>query len=127
MGQRMHGMQRKMLISQFVIISGISTIRILVSAIMELPKNYLDTLKKRTQLLKITSERQELIQCFVDKINLERVGTKFAPATWKQINGLVGQVNIRDLYWLFKKCEQGDNFSKKFFGILKSTRVNTQQ
>jgi len=43
---------------------------------MDLPKNYLDTLKKSKTPLKITSERQELIQRFVDNINLERAGTK---------------------------------------------------
>jgi hypothetical protein len=90
---------------------------------MDLPKNYLDVLKKRSRPLKITSERQELIQRFVDKINLERVGTKFKPTIWRQINGLVAHVKIADLYWLFKECERGDSFSKKFFGILKSTRV----
>ena len=90
---------------------------------MDLPKNYLDILKKSPRPLKITSERQELIQRFVDRINLERVGTKWKPVIWRQINGLVAHVRISDLYWFFKECEQGESFSKKFFGILKSTRV----
>ncbi|HBV00913.1 MAG TPA: hypothetical protein DEF00_00770 [Candidatus Taylorbacteria bacterium] len=90
---------------------------------MDIPKNYLDALKKRSRPLRITSERQECIQRFVDKINLERVGTKFRPVIWKQINGLVAHVKMGDLYWLFKECERGDSFSKKFFGILKSARV----
>lgn len=90
---------------------------------MDFPKNYLDILKKRSRPLKLTSERQECIQQFVDRINLERVGTKFKPVTWKQINGLVASVKVADLYWLYKECERGDSFSKKFFGILKSTRV----
>ena len=89
---------------------------------MDIPKDYLNALKAKKSI-KITSERQELIQRFVDKVNLERVGTKFKPVIWKQINGLVAQVKIGDLYWLYKECERGDSFSKKFFGILKSTRV----
>ena len=90
---------------------------------VDIPKDYLDTLKQRSRPLKITSERQELIQRFVDQINVERVGTKFKPVIWKQINGLIAHVKIGDLYWLFKECERGDSFSKKFFGILKSTRI----
>jgi len=90
---------------------------------MDIPPNYLDTLKHRRTPLKITSERQELIQRFVDNINPERSGTKWEPVTWKQINGLVAHVPIGDLYWFFKECGRGDSFSKKFFGILKSTRV----
>ncbi len=101
----------------------ISTIRRLVSAIMDIPKDYLAKIRQ-SKKLKITSERQELIQQFVDKINLERVGTKFKPVIWQQVNGLLGHVRrMSDLYWLFKECEQGESFSKKFFGILKNTRL----
>ena len=89
---------------------------------MDIPKDYLNRLKSKKPL-KLTSERQELIQRFVDKVNVERVGTKFKPVIWRQINGLVAQVKIGDLYWLYKECERGDSFSKNFFGILKSTRV----
>lgn len=89
---------------------------------MDIPKDYLERLKSSLRS-KATSERQELIQRFVDKINLERMGTEFKPVIWRQINGLVAHVKISDLYWFFKECEQGDSFSKKFFGILKSTRV----
>lgn len=91
---------------------------------MDIPKNYLNNFKQRGQTLKITGERQELIQRFVDKINLERVGTKFKPVIWKQINGLVAHVRVSDLYWFYKECENALSFSKKFFGILKSSRGN---
>ncbi len=90
---------------------------------IDIPKDYLENLRKPKNGLKITGERQELIQSFVEKINLERIGTKWNPVTWRQINGLVSHVKMADVYWLFKECEQGDSFSKKFFGILKSKRV----
>lgn len=90
---------------------------------IDIPKDYLENLKKPKKGLRITGERQDLIQRFTDKINLERIGTKFKPVIWRQINGLVAHVKISDLYWFFKECEQGDSFSKKFFGILKSRRV----
>ena len=89
---------------------------------IDIPKDYLENLKKRARPLKITSERQDVIQQFVDKINVERIGTPFKPVIWRQINGLLAHVKEGDLYWFFKECERGDSFSKKFFGILKSTR-----
>ncbi len=96
---------------------------------MDLPKGYIEKLKTGgvKKNLKITSERQELIQQFADKINLERVGTKFKPVIWRQINGLLAQVKIADLYWFYKTCEQRDSFSKAFFGILKGTKVTKQR
>ena len=90
---------------------------------MDIPKDYIAELKKRSRPLDITSERQELIQRLVDRINLERVGTEFKPVTWKQINGLVRHLKEGDLYWLFGECEDAQSFSKKFFGVLKGNRA----
>lgn len=90
---------------------------------MDLPKNYLNQLKKGKTPLKITSERQELIQQFVDKLNFERVGTKFKPVTARQINVLVSFLKVSDLYWLFGECERAASFSKRFFGKLRDTKV----
>ncbi len=90
---------------------------------MEIPKNYLTALKERKTLYEFTSERQELIQRFVDKINLERVGTKWKPVTARQINVLLSFLKVKDLYWLFGECERAPSFSKKFFGKLRDTKV----
>ena len=90
---------------------------------MDISKDYLEKLQARKRPLRITSERQELIQRFVDKINRERVGTEFQPVTWKQVNGLVRHLKESDLYWLFGECEHAQSFSKKFFGMLKGNRV----
>lgn len=91
----------------------------------DIPKNYLESLSKRGGGLNITSERQELIQRFVDNINLERAGTTFKPVTARQINALVSFLCVRDLYWLFAKCEHAQSFSKKFFGVLRDTKIST--
>ncbi|MEK7208597.1 MAG: hypothetical protein AAB699_03580 [Patescibacteria group bacterium] len=90
---------------------------------MDIPQNYLNTLKRRKTPYKFTSERQELIQRFVDKINLERVGTRFKPVTARQINVLISFLSVPDLYWLLGECERAPSFSKKFFGKLRDTRV----
>lgn len=89
---------------------------------MDVPKKYLDRLMKRARPLNITSERQELVQHFVDRINAERGGTRWKPTTWRQINGLVRFLKERDLYWFFGECERGERFGKTFFGILKRAR-----
>ena len=91
---------------------------------MEIPTQYLKRLQAAKRPLKITSERQDMIQRFTDKINGERVGTKWKPVIWRQINGLVAHVKIADLYWFYKRCDEGDSFSKKFFVILKNTRIS---
>ena len=86
---------------------------------MEIRKTYLEELKKkRAGMARGASERQELIQRFTDKINAERSGTKWKPATWG--HGLVRHLKEQDLYWLFSQCEKSGSFSKKFFGVLKS-------
>ncbi|HEY4508434.1 MAG TPA: hypothetical protein VJJ55_02130 [Candidatus Paceibacterota bacterium] len=90
---------------------------------MDLPKNYLAALKQRKTAYKFTSERQELIQRFVDKINLERVGTKWKPVTARQINVLISFLKTPDLYWLLGECERTPSFSKKFFGVRRDTRA----
>lgn len=90
---------------------------------MDVPKNYLHKFKPSGRKLRIASERQELIQQCVDRINAERVGTEFKPVTWKQINGLVAFFRPADLYWLMRECDKNENFGKTFFGILKSTRI----
>lgn len=90
---------------------------------MDLPKNYLAALSQRKTPLKITSERQERIQRFVDRINLERIGTKWKPVTARQINVLISFLKVSDLYWLFSECERAPSFSKKFFGVLRDTKI----
>ncbi len=67
-----------------------------------------------------TSERQEIIESFVKKINLDREGTAYKPVSWVQINGLLRKKQPSELYGLFKACEGGGcAFSKVFFGVLK--------
>lgn len=87
---------------------------------MDIAKTYLEELKKKKEKMQRgASERQELIQRFTDKINAERIGTKWKPATWGQINGLVRHLKEQDLYWLYGQCEKSESFSKKFFGVLR--------
>jgi hypothetical protein len=94
---------------------------------MQISKDYLENVAARRRPLKITSERQELIQRIAEKINAERVGTRFKPATCRQINSLVSFFSVSDLYWLESVCGKSKSFSKKFFGVLRDTRVASLQ
>jgi hypothetical protein len=90
---------------------------------MDIPKDYAEKLRERRTPYQFTSERQELIQRFVDGINVEREGTKWKPVSARQINALISFLPVRDLYWLLGKCGHAESFSKKFFGVLRDTRV----
>lgn len=87
---------------------------------MEIPKTYLKQLKKkRAATPRGASERQELVECFVNSINAERAGTPWKPVSWGQVNGLVRHLKEQDLYWLLGQCKKSESFSKKFFGVLR--------
>ncbi len=90
--------------------------------------NIADILQNKPQ--KTTSpanERQEIIQKFVDRINLERKGTEFPPVTWLKINNRLAHINSKtfdypegELYKFYRMCEESNSgFSKCFFGALK--------
>ena len=89
---------------------------------MDIPKTYLEYLNKRRPAFGGVNERQELVQRFTDKINAERVGTRFQPATWGQVNGLVRRVKGAALYRLFGECAASDSFSKRFFWLAKQMK-----
>ncbi len=94
---------------------------------MEIPKDYLERLKNQKRPRNITGERQEMIQRVTDKINRERIGTKFQEATWGQINGLVSFFTMTDLYGLWSECERAPSFGKKFFGVLRDTKPSAKK
>jgi len=85
------------------------------------PKKYLAYLSRKKKKSKFTfrSERQEIIQRFVDKINKGRKNTPFKPVTAARINFLLSHLKIMDLRWFYDRCRRAKNFSKCFFGSLK--------
>ena len=67
------------------------------------------------------SRRQELIQMYVDRINLGRKNTTFPPMTAKRLNSqYLWALDTFDLEVFFKECCASDNFGKKFFGSFKN-------
>ncbi|HYF04600.1 MAG TPA: hypothetical protein VEA59_00345 [Patescibacteria group bacterium] len=75
--------------------------------------------KQKGRELNFVNERQVVVQDFVDKINVGRIGTKFKPVTWSQINGLTSHLKGFELKHFYQECSKKNNFSSYFFWSLK--------
>jgi hypothetical protein len=81
--------------------------------------NYLDKIKERAKQPGPTSERAELVQMFVDKLNLTRGGKykKLAPA---YIASLLAYIkDVSDLRMLYKNCMNAREFGALFWYYVK--------
>ena len=85
-----------------------------------------DIISKRTKspiseggALKANSERAALISDFVERINLERLDTKFKPVIPRVIAIKTAHLSLPDLYYFFSVCKQSKSFGRTFFGSLK--------
>jgi len=65
------------------------------------------------------SKRDDFISRFQERINAERLGTKFKPLTARVVALKVSHLTIQDLDYFWKQCDKADNFGKVFFGSLK--------
>lgn len=68
---------------------------------------------------KIRSERDELLQMFIDRLNQARVGTKFKPLAARSVAIKVAHIPTSDLWAFYRQCEQAKSFSAYFFWALK--------
>ena len=79
-----------------------------------------DTLKEyKIEKKGANSERADLIGQLQQGVNDDRKGTKYKPLSARVIAIKVGHLRTADLYHLLKICNNGDSFSKVFFGSLK--------
>lgn len=69
------------------------------------------------------SERAELIQKFIDRIDEERVGTDYGPVQPKAVALKINQnprlKEMSDLYAFYQKCEKAKSFGACFFYFTK--------
>lgn len=61
------------------------------------------------------SERGDLLDYFLEKINLSRVGTNFKPMTKSGMAYLLSVYTTEQLYHLRFKCDKASNFAKCFW------------
>lgn len=69
------------------------------------------------------TERGDLLEKFLQKVNNERKGTKYKPMTMKLLAIKLSHVKTADLYYLDSVCKDYENrsgsYSKCLFGSLK--------
>ena len=68
------------------------------------------------------SERNEYVGKFTDKLNQYRNTDKYSPLKYPRVAKMIAHLSIQDLHYLWKKCEDSDNFSQCFWGLLKNNK-----
>lgn len=70
------------------------------------------------------SQRAELLETIITKINAERVGTKYKPVTPIMIAVKLKGITTGELVGFVKLCTQAKSFGQCFFGKLKKKEKN---
>lgn len=68
------------------------------------------------------SERAELIGQFLDRLNKDRLGTKFKPLTASRLGFMLCHMSVKELYLFLGQCKDAKHFSKYFFWRFKEAR-----
>jgi hypothetical protein len=70
------------------------------------------------------SEREELMQKFLNRINPSRDAMRLKPLTAASFNKLVeGWGTTSNLYWLYGECDRARNFSKMFWYKIRQSKL----
>lgn len=88
-----------------------------------------ETLRIKVRRPKTTTancERTDVINLLLAGVN-EKVGNGRNPATWKQINGQVRGLLLRELYALLKVCRNANSFGAMFWHLAKKRRLKAQK
>lgn len=72
----------------------------------------------------IRSERDELNQMFLAKLNPDRIKAGFKPLTAVRLNMMFSdsQLKTSDLWAFYRECERAKHFSKYFYWALKGSK-----
>ena len=90
---------------------------------MESMKDVLRSYNPKKSKWNFNCRRQELVQMFVDRINLGRSNTPFPPVTARRLNSqFLWAMDTFDLEVFYKECDRSPNFGKRFFGSFKNRR-----
>lgn len=72
-------------------------------------------LKKKVHTKERATERGELMQYFMGRLNPARVRDGYAPLNLPRMGRVLQGIPTKDLYYLKSVCEQAKDFSKKFW------------
>jgi len=64
------------------------------------------------------SERGDLMQYFMDRLNPYRRQDGFPPLTYPRMGKILQGLTTRDLYYLKSRCDDAKSFSKTFWWLL---------
>ena len=76
-------------------------------------------IKKELKRKDRASERGELMEYFMLKLNISRVQDGLVPLTMGRMGKILEAIPTKDLYYLKSVCDQAKNFSKKFWWEIK--------
>lgn len=71
------------------------------------------------------TERGELMQYFIDRINPGRIRDGLPKITMGRMGKILEQIPTKDLYYLKRICDDSGNFSKRFFWELDPKKHQT--
>lgn len=90
---------------------------------METLKDLAAKFLHRPPVSKARTEREDLIEQFRERLNLERIGTKYKPLSFMAVKMKVHHLSDHDLKYLWSICKDSKGgFSKCFFGSLKAKK-----
>ncbi|MBI2610501.1 hypothetical protein HYW60_01015 [Candidatus Kaiserbacteria bacterium] len=80
---------------------------------------HIGTHLKRTAAKSRATERGELMKYFCERLNKSRVRDGLPPITMARMGKILEKVPTKDLYYLKRVCDDAQNFSKKFWWLIK--------
>jgi hypothetical protein len=89
---------------------------------MDLPANYQEKFKPARNSVVPRSEWEEQLDKFAEQLNPGRVADGYKPYTHSRIAGILAKAGVHDApsaYLLFKRCENGNSFSRLFSYLTK--------
>lgn len=76
-------------------------------------------LQPKTELSKITNERQLLVHDFLQELNNARTGTKFKPLPVQFVAKKMAHLSLSDLKFFYSQCKRSASFTKLWWWALK--------
>jgi len=74
---------------------------------------------RKTLLKAPRSNREDLLNQCLEKINTERINTKYRPLTFVGLKMFVEHLPDEDIHWMLTHCSKQESFGKAWFGMLK--------
>ena len=88
--------------------------------IKQISSSYLNKFKVDSNLR--GSQRSEMIEKFLKRINPDRERGGYKPLTPAALNRMISHISTDQLYPFYKDCERANHFSKYFFWSIRAQK-----